>query len=493
MPTILRTPPSASAPAPKTPPPIKPSQPNGAGELNHADPDTLFTCTPARRLIFRSALDKHSAQTLKITNTSTEPLLYKVKSNEHRTYVVKSGSGIVEPDSSVEVEIIQRPLRVFPRPQDIARHRFLVVAAPISAASAGGIGKPDNSTELWNRVPPSSITKRALGVIVQQSAFYIPVDQLVTFKPSTLAFVPSQDPNGSCCSHLDVTNISEFPVLFKMKTTNQMGYVVRPRVGIIDAKRTYRIDLSSQPKSKRMDANGEIAANPIVPVSRPTSHDKFKLEVTAVQSESLLGNVTPQDLWPRVLPGDVSTVVFPVLRNADPRKLSPSELPDRAAHRLQRDIDSSLALNGATKIRRSGSFVDTLEDVLFRTPKILRLRAQSDADEQASILHLSNISEKTLLYRIKTPNAGLYEFFPQMDIIPAYDSLNISVNVQNLTVASDNWTSLSDEASIEVAKVHVKLEGNFNKDDNDLEDMWASVPEEDIMKVNFPIQIHKRL
>ncbi|PXF42145.1 Vesicle-associated membrane protein-associated protein [Gracilariopsis chorda] len=493
MPTILRTPPSGSAPAPKTPPPIKPSQPNGSSESTQTDPDTFFKCHPARRLIFRSALDKHSAQTLKITNTSTEPLLYKVKTNEHRTYVVKFGSGIVEPDCSVEVEVIQRALRVFPRPQDIARHRFLVVTAPISAVSTGGIGKPDNATELWSRVPAASVIKRTLGVIVQQSAFYIPVDQLITFKPSILAFVPSQDPNGSCCSHLDVTNISDFPVLFKMKTTNQMGYVVRPRVGILDPKQTYRIELSSQPKSKRMDANGEITANPIVPVSRPTSHDKFKLEVTAVQSESLLGNVTPQDLWPRVLPGDVSTVVFPVLRNADPRKLSPSELPDRAAHRLQADIDSSLALNGSSRIRRSGSFVDTLEDILFWTPKTLRLRAQNDSGQQASILHLSNISEKTLLYRIKTPNTGLYEFFPQMDLIPAYDSVNISVNVQNLTVMCDNWVSLSDKASIEVAKIHVKLEGSFNKDENDLEDMWSSIPEEDIMKASFPIQIHNRL
>eukprot|EP00178_Gracilaria_changii_P026481 TRINITY_DN814_c0_g4_i1.p3 TRINITY_DN814_c0_g4~~TRINITY_DN814_c0_g4_i1.p3 ORF type:complete len:492 (+),score=89.07 TRINITY_DN814_c0_g4_i1:2318-3793(+) len=491
MPTIQTTPPPATAPEPKTPPPLHTTPSYGVAQSHHDATDAFFTCEPARRFIFRSALDKPSTETLSITNNSPETLLYKVKTNEHRTYAVKSGSGLIEPHTTAEVQIIQRPLRAFPRAQDVARHRFLVVAAPISSTPKRSGTKSDGAADLWNLVPHNAVRKRTLGVVVKQSAFYIPLEQLVTFKPATLAFVPSTNPNGSCCSHLDITNISEYPIVFKMKTTNQMGYVVRPRVGIIDPHQRERIELSSQPKSKRMDINGEITANPIVPVSRPTSHDKFKLEVAAVHSENLLGNVTPQDLWPRVLAGDVSTMLFPVLRNADPRKLSPSELPDHAAHRLQ---DAFKRLNSsAGKLQLSSSFVDTLEDVLFWTPKVLRLRAENEAEHQPSILHLSNISDKTLLYRIVTVNTGLYEIYPQKDIIAPYDSLNVSVSVQNMKFSSKNWDSLSDEASIEVTSIDLKPGDDLNKDENDLNDMWAAVSQKDVMKVKFDVQIRNVL
>ncbi|CAN8074639.1 unnamed protein product [Agarophyton chilense] len=486
---MLSTPPQSPVPEPKTPPSLHNAKSYNVAQSHGDASETFFTCDPPRRFIFRSALDKVSTEKLKITNNSPETLLYKVKTNEHRTYAVKSGCGLIEPHTTAEVQVIQRPLRAFPRAQEVARHRFLVVAAPISSAPNRSAATSKAAADLWNLVPDSAVRKRALGVVVKQSAFYIPLEQLVTFKPTTLAFVPSTNPNGSCCSHLDVTNISEFPIVFKMKTTNQMGYVVRPRVGIIDPKQTFRIELSSQPKSKRMDINGEITANPIVPVSRPTSFDKFKLEVAAVHSENLLGNVTPQDLWPRVWAGDISTVLFPVLRNADPRKLSPSELPDRAAHRLQDAFKKMNANGGAGRLMLSSTFLDTLEDVLFWTPKVLRLRAENDADQQPSILHLSNLSEKTLLYRIVTKNKGLYEIYPQKDIISAYDSLNVNVNIQNLKFSSDKWESLADEAWIEVANIDLKPDEDLNKDENDLDDMWLAVPQKDILKVKFDVQI----
>ncbi|KAI0566339.1 hypothetical protein FGB62_9g30 [Gracilaria domingensis] len=272
-----------------------------------------------------------------------------------------------------------------------------------------------------------------------------------------------------------------------------MGYVVRPRIGIIDPHEDFRVELSSQPKSKRMDVNGEITANPIVPVSRPTSHDKFKLEIAAVHTEDLLGTATAQDLWPRVLAGDISTIVFPVLRNADPRKLSPSELPDLAAHRLHDAFKKLNSSDGAGKLQLSSSFVDTLDDVLFWTPKILRLRAENDPDQQPSILHLSNISDKTLLYRIVTANRGLYEIYPQKEILAPYDSLNVSVSMQNLKISATNWQSLLDEAAIEVTSIDLKPDENISKDDNDLDDMWAAVAQKDILKVKFDIQIRNVL
>lgn len=451
--------------------------------LNPPPAESFFTCEP-NHLIFRAFLGKKSTNTIHITNIHCHPILYKVKTTDQRTYVVQSANGLIQPNEIAVVQVIQRPLRAMPHPKEVARQRFMVVVAPVLGLESDSIAYRLAPSQLWSAVPSSSIQKHTIGVSVQQSTFYVPLHQLISYKPSILAFVPSQDPNGSCCSHLDISNISELPVLFKMKTTNHMGYIVRPRVGIIYPGHTSRVDLSSQPKSKRVNINGEITADPLVPVSRPSAGDKFKLEVAAVSPERLLGNVTAQELWPFIMRGDTSMNIFPVLRNADPRSLSPSELPSGAAHRLRANTVPAMIPNEAMKYQRTTKFTDSVQEVLFWTPKRIKLRAECTTKPKPSLLNLSNLSSSTMLYRICPRNICLYEISPEMGIIPSAQSITININIQNLKVTCDDWMSLSDELDIEVCK----FEGAVNPNTN-LDDLWSTTVYEDVLKVRLAADI----
>lgn len=78
---------------------------------------------------------------------------------------------------------------------------------------------------------------------------------------------------------LSVENISPDRVAFKVKTTNQARYIVRPNVGTIDAKSTSKIYIGVQPSSD-LPPPGQ-------------SKDKFLLRVTSCPGTGSL----PEDFW----------------------------------------------------------------------------------------------------------------------------------------------------------------------------------------------------
>lgn len=78
---------------------------------------------------------------------------------------------------------------------------------------------------------------------------------------------------------LSVENISPDRVAFKVKTTNQARYIVRPNVGIIDAESTAEIQIGVQPSSD-LPPPGQ-------------SKDKFLLRVTPCPGTGSL----PDDFW----------------------------------------------------------------------------------------------------------------------------------------------------------------------------------------------------
>lgn len=92
---------------------------------------------------------------------------------------------------------------------------------------------------------------------------------LVEVDKRVLSFVLSPPEDGLVHDTLTVTNIADIPLAFKVKTTNQHRYIVRPNVGKLEPSKSVDIFIGMQPPPR-------LADNPIAGPSK----DKFLLRVT---------------------------------------------------------------------------------------------------------------------------------------------------------------------------------------------------------------------
>lgn len=135
---------------------------------------------------------------------------------------------------------------------------------------------------------------------------------LVLVDRQTFRFTVSSAPTGSLISDtLTVTNVATTHIAFKVKTTNQERYIVRPNVGLIPPRGSSEIYIALQPTTVLPELG--------------SSRDKFMLRV--IEAPELEDNL-PVDYWQKhENDAAVRDVKFKVAFVADPHLPSPTNQP----------------------------------------------------------------------------------------------------------------------------------------------------------------------
>lgn len=112
-----------------------------------------------QELGFRRPFTVEVAQTLKIKNTNSSPVAFKVKTTAPKQYCVRPNSGRIEPGHEVEVSVLLQAMKQEPAPDARCRDKFLVQSMIIA---------PDkefqNLQQIWDGVPKSEIQERKIRV-----------------------------------------------------------------------------------------------------------------------------------------------------------------------------------------------------------------------------------------------------------------------------------------------------------------------------------------
>ena len=121
-----------------------------------------------QELKFRFELRKTIPVTLSLSNTGDEPIAFKVKTTSPKKYCVRPSSGVVEPSSTKDVQVIMQAQREYPPSLDDVKDKFLVqyTTAPKGTREVG----PDTFDPASNK----DIRQTKLRVVLVRLPFRLP-------------------------------------------------------------------------------------------------------------------------------------------------------------------------------------------------------------------------------------------------------------------------------------------------------------------------------
>ncbi|KAJ9612895.1 phosphatidylinositol-binding protein scs2 [Cladophialophora chaetospira] len=127
---------------------------------------------------FRRPFNREVTETLKLTNGNTQPVAFKVKTTAPKQYCVRPNSGMIQPNDSVEVQVLLQAMKDEPPLDAKCRDKFLVQSVLTSA------DQDPNVTTLWQ-----TVEKTAKNTIQERKI-------RVNFLPAA-----ASTPNGVSTSH----------------------------------------------------------------------------------------------------------------------------------------------------------------------------------------------------------------------------------------------------------------------------------------------------
>eukprot|EP00744_Colponema_vietnamica_P001643 GILI01002702.1.p1 GENE.GILI01002702.1~~GILI01002702.1.p1 ORF type:complete len:258 (-),score=99.00 GILI01002702.1:406-1179(-) len=95
--------------------------------------------TPAKELTFPRAIGKSSTISLQLKNEENQRIAFKVKTTAPRSYLVRPNQGFLDPQQSLDVNIILQPLKEEPPAE--SSDKFLVQSATVPAGFDGDVSK----------------------------------------------------------------------------------------------------------------------------------------------------------------------------------------------------------------------------------------------------------------------------------------------------------------------------------------------------------------
>ncbi|MCJ1259812.1 phosphatidylinositol-binding protein scs2 [Lignoscripta atroalba] len=100
---------------------------------------------------FRRPFTHEVTQVLRLRNTNTDPVAFKVKTTAPKQYCVRPNSGRIEGGSEVEVQVLLQAMKEDPPPDARCRDKFLVqsVAIPMER-------EVENITAIWQNIEKTS-------------------------------------------------------------------------------------------------------------------------------------------------------------------------------------------------------------------------------------------------------------------------------------------------------------------------------------------------
>jgi len=108
---------------------------------------------------FRRPFTVEVAQVLKIKNTNSSPVAFKVKTTAPKQYCVRPNSGRIEPGHDVEVSVLLQAMKQEPPADARCRDKFLVQSCTIT-----GDKEITNVAQIWDSVDMPTIQDKKIRV-----------------------------------------------------------------------------------------------------------------------------------------------------------------------------------------------------------------------------------------------------------------------------------------------------------------------------------------
>ncbi|CRG85443.1 putative protein C17C9,12 [Talaromyces islandicus] len=118
---------------------------------------------------FRRPFDREVTETLRLRNSNSDPVAFKVKTTAPKHYCVRPNSGRIEPGKHVEVQVLLQAMKEDPPADAKCKDKFLVQSVSIT-----GDLEFSNVTSIFEKAPKASVQERKIRV----------------------TFLPAEGPNG---------------------------------------------------------------------------------------------------------------------------------------------------------------------------------------------------------------------------------------------------------------------------------------------------------
>ncbi|KAI5631870.1 MSP (Major sperm protein) domain-containing protein [Phthorimaea operculella] len=113
-------------------------------------PNQVLTIEPQNELKFKGLFEQGYTTYLRLINPSTDTVLFKIKTTAPKKYCVRPNSGILEPNSKVDIAITPQP--VYVDPNEKHKHKFMVqsVIAPEGKTNIDQVWKEISQDQLMD-------------------------------------------------------------------------------------------------------------------------------------------------------------------------------------------------------------------------------------------------------------------------------------------------------------------------------------------------------
>ncbi|XP_053623806.1 vesicle-associated membrane protein-associated protein B/C-like isoform X2 [Plodia interpunctella] len=121
-------------------------------------PNQVLTIEPQNELKFKGLFEQGYTTYMRLINPSSDTVLFKIKTTAPKKYCVRPNSGVLEPNSKVEIAITPQP--VYVEPNEKNKHKFMVqsIIAPE--------GKT-NIDQVWKEISPDQLMDYKLKCVFE--------------------------------------------------------------------------------------------------------------------------------------------------------------------------------------------------------------------------------------------------------------------------------------------------------------------------------------
>ncbi|EXJ55083.1 hypothetical protein A1O7_08008 [Cladophialophora yegresii CBS 114405] len=199
---------------------------------------------------FRRPFNHEVTETLKLTNSNSQPVAFKVKTTAPKQYCVRPNSGMIQPNESVEVQVLLQAMKEEPPLDAKCRDKFLVQSVLTSP------DQDPNVTTLWQ-----TVEKTAKNTIQERKI-------RVNFLPAAAA-----TPNGLSSSH------EEQPPAYSSPSP-QFDTPARQPSNAASTAETAKSSLANAAETTGVTNIPSVVASAV-----PTSGDEMKEQLAAAKAQ----------------------------------------------------------------------------------------------------------------------------------------------------------------------------------------------------------------
>ncbi|XP_026317966.1 vesicle-associated membrane protein-associated protein A isoform X2 [Hyposmocoma kahamanoa] len=121
-------------------------------------PNQVLTIEPQNELKFKGLFEQGYTTYMRLTNPSTDTVLFKIKTTAPKKYCVRPNSGVLKPNSKVDIAITPQP--VYVDPNEKHKHKFMVQSV---IAPEGNT----NIDQVWKEIAPDQLLDYKLKCVFE--------------------------------------------------------------------------------------------------------------------------------------------------------------------------------------------------------------------------------------------------------------------------------------------------------------------------------------